>query len=111
MQRLTIRAKTPAAPSEGAIDVFVWHQTPNGDIHPTEITVDTNSTATVQSCATLSEAEARQLMDDLWLAGVRPSIVPDIPGVIIAKNAHIAFAEKTATSLIECLGARSHQST
>lgn len=57
----------------------------------------------LDSIATISKEAAQVLLDDLFSAGIRPSKGRDVTSDLKAKDAHIAFAERTVEALIKCL--------
>lgn len=110
MSALNLRVKQSENPVSGDIDIFIWTEK-DGQLYGVkgleidwENPVNPNlSGSAIESFASVSKESAQVLLDDLFAAGIRPSKGRDVTGELKAKDAHIAFAQRTVEALIQCL--------
>lgn len=89
---MNIRAKRDSTAMEDTIAVFGFEKTDGGNIRPVEkltLAAMQEPGIAFDPMLTMTEKAATQLMDDLWNAGIRPSMPVTREGEMSAKNAHI----------------------
>lgn len=107
---MNIRLRKSTNPLNDDIECFVWVEK-DGMVYPAKkLEVDWDSQvnpllvgSSVSDVFSASKEEAQQMFEDLWEAGYRPSKGRDVTGDLKAKDAHIAFAERTVEGLLQCL--------
>ena len=102
---LNIQLQPCAAGAFGSsgFDVFIA-DVRDGAVFPAlELTFSpTEEATTVDDRGQISTEVGQEILDALWQAGLRPTGLSAAQPVIEAKDAHIAFAERTVDALVEC---------